>query len=419
MFALANVWQTPVFAAPRTVYQGTLQGAGEIVMELDSQPATNGEIGGRYFYARFGVDIPLKGKPNDLREPLALADLRARTGDNSAGGDGVDFDEPAAIWKGTLDGTGYRGSWIDQRTGATRTFALKRIAQYDPDKVAPDAVEAVTKDISGGVGSGIAFDADINATQAPYETRKLEGRAQPVGPEIGDGVVAYRMWRDPRTKFLYPRLSRYPDAQRMAHINHLLEQRQWQLSLAALACVATRYTDDGPAAGTLGDIDDEIVEVTWLSTALLGVTEAGSSFCGGAHPDNHYVPITFDLLRGDYLDWNRILKAYQMNKDGFPEPTAQMTDFIKRTHDRGLKVKGSDSDEDLDCADELPEYLAYALYAPNTLGFVVSGIGHALGACLGPQVKVTFDRLTPVLQPDAARYLVPSVKLAPVMRTGQ
>ncbi|AOK57314.1 hypothetical protein [Burkholderia stagnalis] len=34
-------------AAPRIVYQGTLQGAGEVVMELDSRPVADGTISGR------------------------------------------------------------------------------------------------------------------------------------------------------------------------------------------------------------------------------------------------------------------------------------------------------------------------------------------------------------------------------------
>ena len=95
--------------------------------------------------------------------------------------------------------------------------------------------------------------------QAPYATLKLAGHAQPAGPEIGDGTVAYRMWSDPRTKLMYPRLSRHPDPTVMARVNRLLEQQHWQMNLAALECASTRYSDDGPAAGSLGGFDDEQV----------------------------------------------------------------------------------------------------------------------------------------------------------------
>jgi hypothetical protein len=402
VLALACVGQTTAMAAPRIVYQGTLQGAGEVVMELDRHPASDGTVSGRYFYARYGVDVPLRGTPASLVEPLARTDLPDNERDG-LGYDDIAFDHPAATWRGVLDGSGYRGRWVDARSGVTRNFALHRVAEYDPDGVASGPDKA-----SGGIANNTAEVAEINPKQAPYETLKLAGHAQPVGHEIGDDVVAYQMWRDPRTRLSYPRLSRYPDPAIMARINHLLEQRHWQLSLAALDCVATRYSDDGPSAGTLGGIDDEIVQVTWLSTALLGLSEAGSIFCGGAHPDNHYNPYTFDLLRGEYLDWNRVIKAYVQDNDGIWTPDTNVLRFIEQRHSALAKDSAS---ADSDCTEWLPQYLALAMQAPDKLSFVVSDIGHAMGACLGPQIEVKLNALSPILKPDARRYLVPSVKL--------
>ncbi|MGS0896117.1 hypothetical protein ACVBGC_26830 [Burkholderia stagnalis] len=400
-------------AAPRIVYQGTLQGAGEVVMELDSRPAADGTLSGRYFYTRHGVDIPLHGKPARLVEPLARTDLPDDVRGQSSHGDRADFDQVAAIWRGTQDKGGYRGRWTDARSGKTRAFALRRVAEYDPDAVAPGSVETVTDLIAGGVGSGVARGAEIDMKQAPYATLKLVGHVQPAGPEIGDGTVAYRMWRDPRTQFLYPRLSRHPDRAVMARVNHLLEQRQWQMSLAALECASTRYTDDGSAAGSLGGYDDEHVTVTWLSTAALGIVKSGSTFCGGAHPNNHYDPVTFDLLRGVYLDWNRVIDAYSPDKDGMPETSPALARFIAQRR-AAAKPDGGPTDGEGDsfsCADTLPEYLAFEFDAPGKLSFSVSGIGHALGACLGPQLDASFAALAPILKPGAARYLVPGVKL--------
>ncbi len=400
-------------AAPRTVYEGTLQGAGTVVMELDDRPAVGGTISGRYFYAQFGVDIPLRGKPAQLVEPLVRTQLPDEARNTSAYGDQADFDHAAATWQGTRDKSGYRGRWTDARSGKTRAFALRRVAAYDPDAVAPGSVEAITALVAGGAGSGIARSADIDMQHAPYATLKLAGHAQPVGAEVGDGTVAYRMWRDPRTVLAYPRLSRHPDPAVMARVNHLLEQRHWQMSLAALECASTRYTDDGPAAGTLGSYDDESVTVTWLSRAALGIVEAGSTFCGGAHPNNHYDPVTFDLLRGAYLDWNRVIDAAAPAEDRESATSAALTEFIARLRD-GDAPGDQPTDghgDSLSCADVLPEYLAFEFDAPGKLSFVVSGIGHAMGACLGPQLDAPFAALTPILRPGGARYLVPGVKL--------
>ncbi|NTZ86458.1 hypothetical protein FCJ61_26510 [Burkholderia metallica] len=400
-------------AAPRTVYEGTLQGAGTVVMELDDRPAADGTITGRYFYAQFGVDIPLHGKPAQLVEPLVRTQLPDEVRNASEYRGQADFDHMAATWQGTRDKDGYRGRWTDARSGKTRPFALRRVAAYDPDAVAPGSVEAITALVGGGVGSGIARSADIDMQHAPYATLKLAGHAQPIGPEVGDGTVAYRMWRDPRTVLAYPRLSRHPDPAVMARINHLLEQRHWQMNLGALECASTRYTSDEPAAGTLGGYDDEHVTVTWLSRAALGIVEAGSTFCGGAYPDNHYDPVTFDLLRGAYLDWNRVIDAAAPSKDGesaTPPALARFITQLRADAKPGKQVTDGHGDS-LSCADVFPEYLAFELDAPGKLSFVVSGIGHAAGACLGPQLDAPFAALAPILRPGGARYLVPGVKL--------
>ncbi|WP_354006360.1 hypothetical protein [Burkholderia sp. 572] len=400
-------------AAPRTVYEGTLQGAGTVVMELDDRPAADGSISGRYFYAQHGVDIPLHGTPAQLVEPLVRTQLPDDARDASGFREQADFDHAAATWQGTRDKAGYRGRWTDARSSKTRSFTLRRVAEYDPDAVAPGSVEAVTNSIAGGVGSGIASGVAIDMRQAPYAALKLAGHAQPAGPEIGDGTVAYRMWRDPRTKLMYPRLSRHPDPAVMARVNRLLEQQHWQMNLAALECASTRYSDDGPSAGSLGGYDDEQVTVTWLSPAALGIVESGSTYCGGAHPNNHYDPVTFDLLRGTYLDWNRVIDAAKAGKDGAPATSPALVSFITQLRDKathGLQVTDG-KDVSLSCADVFPEYLAFELDAPGKLSFVVSGIGHAMGACLGPQLDAPFAALAPILRPGGARYLVPGVKL--------
>ena len=55
----------------------------------------------------------------------------------------------------------------------------------------------------------------------------------------------------------------------MQRVNHLLEQRHWRKSLGALACMASAYTTTNSGTGTLGGFDEENVNVTWLSRALL------------------------------------------------------------------------------------------------------------------------------------------------------
>lgn len=96
-------------AAPRTVYEGTLQGAGAVVMELDDRPAADGSISGRYFYAQHGVDIPLHGMPAELIEPLVRTQLPDDARTPLGFREQANFDHAAATWQGTRDKAGYRG----------------------------------------------------------------------------------------------------------------------------------------------------------------------------------------------------------------------------------------------------------------------------------------------------------------------
>jgi len=394
---------SPAGAAPRTVYAGTLQGAGEVVMELEA--AGGGKLTGRYFYARHGVDIPLAGTEAALFEPKPYQERQEA---------GLDPEEDApagraAAWQGARDADGYRGQWTDLRSGKRRGFQLRRVAQYDPDALAPDSVQAVTDAISGGMGSGISVDATIDAEHAPYETLKLAGHAVPAGPDVGAGAVAYRMWRDPRTQFAYPRLSRHPDAKVRERINGLLEQRHWQMSLAALACKASAYTDGNPAAGTLGSYDEESITVNWLSTALMTVTESGSLYCGGAHPNNHFEPYTFDLLRGEYLDWNHVFDAYVSDEHGYRKESPTLLEVVDAARKALAPADGAivaADDEALEgCADLWPSYLALGAEAPGVLSLSVSGVGHAQGVCLGTHAVVPFEDLAPYLKPGGKAYL--------------
>ncbi|MGH8815229.1 MAG: hypothetical protein ACREX5_01465 [Achromobacter pestifer] len=374
-------------AAERVVYSGTLQGAGDVVMELDSQPGKDGAVQGRYFHAKNGVDIPLSGTDKALVEPKPL--WESQQAQQAAG---AKASATAATWQGVRDADGFRGLWIDANTGKQHRFDLRRVAQYD----APPA-------------NGNSANADINAQQAPYDTLKLAGHAAPVGQDIGNAHVAYRMWRDPRTKFSYPRLSRHPDAQVLQRVNHLLEQRHWKKSLGALACMAAAYTRGGPETGTLGNYDEEVITVTWLSRALMTVTEAGSLDCGGAHPYNHFEPYTYDLLRGENLNWNLIFDAYDDSKPRTPKASPILAQLAEQAREQFTASNAADSGKRPnleDCADLWPDYLVVGATKPGALSLSVSGVGHASGACLGTHAQVPFKDLAPYLKPGGQAYLV-------------
>ncbi|UBB15617.1 hypothetical protein [Comamonas odontotermitis] len=259
----------------------------------------------------------------------------------------------------------------------------------------------MTLAIVQGAGSGIAEGIAISMQATPYDYLRV---ARPL--EQGEEVVvasnlAWRLVRDARTRFWYPRLTRHPDARILAIANALLEQRHWTMSLQALACKAAVYKSLDPEAGSLGYFDHEQIKLSYLSTTLMSVTESGSPSCGGAHPNNHFDPFTLDLLHGGYLDFSRLIKGYSHGSE-VREYSPQLVRFIRKA----VTSRREPRDDD-DCTDMLPDFMALMFEAPGKLGFVVSRIGHARSVCLGRGVSLSFGKLKSILKPEATRYLFP------------
>lgn len=388
-------------ASERIVFKGMLGKNAEVVLELEK---TSDGYDGRYFYMRHGVDIPLHGTLASLKEALPRNEHEQSLAADDNSGQPIFIDpatgKPRSSWQGKINGDTYQGTWHDAKTNKDLAFDLHQVGSYDPDAVKPTAVEAVTAAMTPGIGSNIAYGTAISLKTAPYDYLKMQFPLQ-LGPEIVRNNVGYRMATDPRTKFAYPRLSRHPNPQILASANQILEQRHWQMSLAALECKATLYTSDGPAAGTLGDYDSESIGVRYLSASLMSVAESGSTFCGGAHPNNHYDPFTLDLVRGGYLDFSRLFPVRIRNKDG-SEIDPVLAKFISAKLKPGKSRNTSDTDTD--CGDVLLEYLDFEFDEPDKISFVVSGIGHAMGVCLGPQLVMPIHALKPILKAGAKAY---------------
>ena len=391
-------------AAPVDVYLGNLGTNAEVVLEL-SAADSNGLRQGRYFYRRNGVDIPLNGKLDALAEALPLTNELVETLDNDDYPAFADGKQRSVLWRARIEGDALVGEWVDGIRGKKLPFSLKRIAQYDPEKIAPQGVEAVTIAFGQGGGSGVASGVAISARTTPYDYLRVsvpleQGKEVLVAPSL-----AWRPVRDARTRFWYPRLSRHPDAKILFQTNAALEQRHWAMNLEALGCKSTLYQNRSPAAGSLADFENEEIKVSYLSLTLMSVVESGSTGCGGAHPNNHYDPFTLDLLRGGYMDFSRILKGVSYGQYG-AEYGQPLTGFVSKAVAR---QQAKDKD-DTTCAEVLPEYLALMFEKPEQLAFTVSGVPHVIGACLGSGVSVPFSQLKPLLKPEAAKYLKPAAR---------
>jgi hypothetical protein len=398
LFAVLALVCAPVqhaLAGERTVYRGTLEGAGKVVMELGKRSVDT--YAGRYFYPRYGVDIPLRGTLDKLIEPTPWMELPSdyEFPENTADEESLFvFDKPSAIWKGSIHDDVFQGEWEDAKNGRKRAFRLERVAKYES--------ACFDSEDQFDVARCITQNTSIDMKRTPYEYLKMAGHAIPVGKVTGNEDVAYQMWRDPWSKFRYPRLARHPNSEISEKINFLLEQRHLQMTLAALECQASMYdSSGGPSSDSLGSYEDEKVSVTFLSTTLMSITEEGSTYCGGAHPNDHWNPYTLDLLHGKYLDWNNLFRAFEKNENGFNKPSPELLKFIAYLDksgryyiDRGRPPESGDEPLEFNGFEEDEEgYITLYFAKPGRLAISLSGFGHCCTVMNGPYYSVPFSAL--------------------------
>lgn len=380
MVVMAALFVTALcHAGERRVFRGTLGGKA-ILMELELR---NHAWQGRYCEERRGVDIPLKGPADQLEEPAPTE---------------PDVADPvsAATWCGVLSEKGYAG----QRSGKHKqAFSLREIARYDPERVKPGAVQAVTEAIAPGVGMDLDSSIELSMKTAPYDYLKVAPHLRR-GKEIHYGTVALSWFKETRTGIAYPRISIHPDAKVMHSVNQLLAQRHFRLVLSALACAATVYdSEPSPAAGGFGGFEEESIQVDCFTEHLLCLVESGSTYCGGAHPDNHYEPFALDLHRGEYLDWNR------MFKDASVDPETGELRWKQALRARLPKAGTPGHADPAGCRETLEQYLTPSLTQDKRLVLCVSSVPHVLGCCLGVQEELALKDYEDLLSGEGRRYL--------------
>ncbi len=390
VWAAAFSWVT-AHAGERTVYRGRL-GTQDVVLELER----NGDrFDGRYFYQRIGVNIPLRGTAQALAEALALYDRESQENLSESGPifENPRTGKPAGVWSGRISGDRYAGTWRDARNNRGITFDLRRVAVYTTETPMEEAWDWLGDAMDEGA---------ITMARVPYNYLRMHEARLTEGGEVAFGAVAYRMVTDPRTRFAYPRLTRHPDAAVLARTNAELEQRHWRMNNDALACSATAYTSTGPEAGTLANLDDENIQVTYLSPTLMSLVQAGSSGCGGAHPNNHFDPLTLDLRRGGEFDFNRILNADEPpDEDGRRALTPPFAAYIAALVQKMETLPGEDGGI---CPEMLGQYLGLYFDEDGKLAFAVSGVPHVVGVCLGKVASVPLRDLGALLRPTVAEY---------------
>lgn len=366
--------------ATQTVYEGTI-GKAPVVIEIVRQ---GNLTTAQYFYSRYHLSIPLQASG-----PLS-------------------FEERTNCWEDTCPlvgrlqlkatATGLSGQWLGQAgKKINRDIVLKKVAErrFTPTERVADATS---------LRSSLSYDSPVAALDNPYLSR-LYDSGLTEGKATDNGAFAVRAVTDKTTGVPGVRLTRAPDAKTLPLANRLLDGLRFQMVDGALSCLA-ESKDDNPAAGTAGGFDETTTDVTYMSATLMTVEQSGSTFCGGAHPNNFWNRTTYDLKTGQALDPDRVLKLYarpaRTDTDGAPVATAEYQALKAKLTPKSPWFVG-DKDQDECLSDDLG--YGYALsFNDKGLVFSLQDLPHVMGVCMGEYYVVPYAALKSLWRPEAKTY---------------
>ncbi|WP_092179389.1 hypothetical protein [Devosia sp. YR412] len=411
----------PAFAADAVIYKGTL-GGKDIVVELTDPSAD--QVVGRYSYLSQGGDIPLSSV--DTSEGVVtLAEEAPCTETTCVFDDNYEIVEVpiGAHWQLRVKDDGsITGGWNPADGSAVLDIELTEVARRTlPEDMAITPADLADSAWVASYDNPAAFSRD----SAPYDFAKMDV-ALTEGPTRTMDGNSYRDVIDPRSKFPFPRVVAFADGSPVEAANTRLAARHAQINMSAFACLSKAYAGlgyrDGMGGGGLGDFDGESIEIAYLSPTVINWTETGSTYCGGAYPNNHFDSYIIDARTGADFALGWVLKDWIATADTTNyEPVTDQAAALENPNGylfapgqplidyalAYLDEAGLDPDLASEC--QLPDLIAEGnlgfRFAPeNKLVFAITGLAHANFACSEDVLTVSLSDIPELLALTASDY---------------
>ncbi|UXN73951.1 hypothetical protein N8D56_00810 [Devosia sp. A8/3-2] len=418
---------TPAFALDAITYTGTL-GDHEIVVEL-AAPGPN-QLTGRYSYMAKGGDIPLDVNGSVGTSAITMLEEAPCTETTCVQNEQGDVEKPpiGGIWSVTLSGDGtLAGDWTPMDKSKSLPITLTEIGRRtlpDDTEITPYGLRDSTFELFYSEGTMFAPHT------APYEFAKMEVVMAEGATETLEGSTFHYV-TDPRTKFPFPRILSLSDGSLIQQANEALERRHAALSFFAFDCMAQVYAgfganeySTGMNAGTLGQYDEENVVLSYLSPTVLNWVESGSTYCTGAHPNNHSDTYIVDTGTGEPFALANVFKGWVAtarvgDADGEIDQQAArraLQDYYWNADRDSVDyaiANRAPGDDDLYQACETDDLIASnsALrFVPgDRVLFTIEGLPHVSFACSRDLLTVKLSDIPELLAPTAKDYF-PSLK---------
>lgn len=400
-------------AAEAWTYKGTL-GKFPIIVEM-TELAADGTRQARYSYLAKGVDIPLHAAASDEEDSFTFAEeapCTPKTCVSSMSGDGTN-QKPAPIaadWSLTFsdEGNHLSGTWKDRKSGKTLPVELDYVETRNVDAEFDSALPLVLDSL---------LDSE-RIESFPYDDLKFQ-RPYKKGPVQEFNGARFRIDEDPRIALGYPAIESLEGASPDA-ANRWLQDQRIRMSLRDFACAARAYQDFGWDENVMADKSpyrsDQMARLEYLSDRLVGLTESGSFFCGGAHPDNFWNYRLGDVKTGKTVAPESLVKGFTFRdyndkpmdpadasdeNPGQYKPDASLVERVKK--ERPIDESEAESGCEMDTF--IRENLSVAFKGHN-LVFVLKDLPTYAAACYTDLYSIPLTEARDYLTAEGQRYFV-------------
>lgn len=410
---LSVVATAPLAAAGEAVTFSGMIGKLPIIVELANGASGQYEAG-RYSYMVKGADIPLHASANGkgsvtLEEEKPCTPKLCKKADDSQ----VDEAPIGATWSLKADAAGgLAGTWKDAESGKVLPIKLERKGS----RILRDSDDLFDAMDPGYYPSGHPEPPIFTEKDLPYDFLKVS-RPLKEGPVTNAGQLSYRMDEDSRVGLAYPTVVSL-GGEDIGPINTYLAQQRLQFEIPAFTCLSRAYLGfawsgfDGE--GTSGFDGGGQVTVEHLSSRLIGISESGSFYCGGAHPDNFTDHRLADARTGQALVPEKLLKGWVAKDDSgniIDPATAAKDAIITWGPDDELAAYVNshrdkmDADSEQDCGyDDLVKQNLAVYFTQDSLVFTLQGLPHVIFACTYDMLSVPLKDARPLLTDAGAKY---------------
>lgn len=226
-----------------------------------------------------------------------------------------------------------------------------------------------------------------------------------IGVKTQIGSTSYAQVTDIYTGVNYPYLISFKNEKVLKKIQNLMKINRMQMVSYALECKG-QVQSMGSASGTFGSWDEYQSKIIFVDENLLVIEESGSTYCGGAHPNNTLSHTIYDLVKGEVFNANNYFYLYENFKSEYEfDKTKKYQDFLTKLDENSKYFIGVKEEEFYkDCIEGgLSHELSIHFDNKNVI-FSLENLPHVIGACMGDYFKVPYKDIMPLMRPEGKKF---------------